>query len=115
MATKTNIIVDQGATFSVLLTIRNAQGQTYDLTGGNVTAYFKKSYTTSTGHAFDTTVVDPRAGTVLIQATDEQTSQFEPGRYVYDIMVTDSEGKRFRAIEGLLTVTPGVILSTTAI
>lgn len=115
MATKTNIIVDQGATFSVLLTIRNAQGQTYDLTGGNVTAYFKKSYTTSTGHAFDTTIVNARSGQVLIQASDEQTSEFEPGRYVYDIVVTDSDGKKFRAIEGLLTVTPGVVLSSTSI
>jgi hypothetical protein len=115
MATKTNMIVDQGATFSVLLTIRNAQGQTYDLTGGTVTAYFKKSYGATTGHAFTTLVTQPYAGQVLLQATDEETSQYEPGRYVYDVVVTDKDGKKFRAIEGQLTVTPGVILSNTAL
>jgi hypothetical protein len=111
MATKTNIIVDQGATFSVLLTIRNAQGQTYDLTNKQVYATFKKSYTTASGHAFETELINEAAGQVLIRSSAEQTALYEPGRYVYDIIVADEQGKKFRAIEGQLTVTPGVTLS----
>lgn len=109
MAIKTNIVMDQGATFSALLTIRNSQGQTFDLSGSTITASFKKSYAANTKVQLTTSVINAISGEVLLSASDEETVDFEPGRYVYDVMI-DNGGRKYRAIEGQLTITPGVTL-----
>jgi hypothetical protein len=32
----------------------------------------------------------------------------EPGRYLYDVEITSSEGEVSRVVEGVVTVTPGI-------
>lgn len=109
MAIKTNMIMDQGATFSALLTIRNSQGQTFDLTGSTVSASFKKSYAADTRVNLGANIVSAVLGQVLLTASSEETAEFEPGRYVYDVII-EIDSRKYRAVEGQLTITPGVTL-----
>jgi hypothetical protein len=40
--------------------------------------------------------------------SDEVTSTITPGRYFYDILVTNNSGTKTRVIEGMALVTAGI-------
>ena len=48
------------------------------------------------------------SGKILIRLTAAQTTVIKPGRYVYDVVITDSFGVKNRVIEGMVLVTEGV-------
>ena len=56
----------------------------------------------------------PRAaadGQVTLTLTDTVTTALSPGRYVYDLVVTDGSSISTRVVEGQAIVTPGVTRS----
>jgi len=44
----------------------------------------------------------------LLALTDTQTANLTAGRYVYDVVLTDSANVTSRIVEGIVTVTPRV-------
>ena len=40
--------------------------------------------------------------------TDVQTGALNEGRYVYDLVITDSGGDKTRVVEGIATIKPSV-------
>ena len=63
--------------------------------GGTIAATFTLALTAATGQ-------------VTVTLTDVQTAALTSGRYVYDILLTDSSGDKTRILEGHATVTPSV-------
>ena len=109
MAIVQNLIIDQNSTFSAQLTIYGDTRYPLNLTGYTVHAQMKKSPSATTSTAFTCTIPDPRSnGLVNLYLTDEQTADLSPGRYLYDVIVEDSINEKFRAIEGVITVTAGI-------
>jgi hypothetical protein len=45
---------------------------------------------------------------IALAMTDTVTSTITPGRYFYDILVTNSSGLKTRVIEGMALVTAGI-------
>jgi hypothetical protein len=108
MAIAQNLIIDQNSTFSAQLTIFGDTRYPLDLTLYTVHAQMRKSPSSSTYTAFTCTIPNPTNGVVTLYLTDEQTSLLSPGRYMYDVVVEDLAHEKFRAIEGIITVTAGI-------
>jgi hypothetical protein len=109
MAAKADIIVDQGTTFNITLYLTNNAGQPLDLTGNSVKAQIRKWYTSTTSIDFTSTILSPSTnGVIELSLNANTTAGMSFGRYVYDVITTDSGGTVTRVVEGQLTVTPEV-------
>jgi hypothetical protein len=107
MATKANIVVDQGTTFSTTISLTDDNGDPIDLTGYTGRSQMRKHYTSSNSQSF-TVSLNSTEGTVALSLTAAQTANLTAGRYVYDVEVVSGANVVSRIIEGIVTVTPEV-------
>ena len=107
MASRANIIIDQGTDFSTTITVTGDDGNALDLTGYSAASKMRKHYTSSNSTAFSC-AVSTSEGTVTLSMNNSVTANIAAGRYLYDLEVTDSGGLVTRITEGIVTVTPGV-------
>tara|TARA_Y100001963_G_scaffold86744_1_gene119916 strand:+ start:972 stop:1307 length:336 start_codon:yes stop_codon:yes gene_type:complete len=109
MATISNLFIDQDADFSTTVTVNDSTGSALDLTGYTALAQLRKSYKSSSATSFTVAFVDPRtSGQITLSLADGDTGALSAGRYVYDLVITDSEGDKTRVVEGIITVKPSV-------
>lgn len=112
MATVKNLVIDQGTTFSLSITVADANGNEIDLDGYTLRAQLRKSYGATSYTAFTVTAAeDTTTGELTISLTDTQTSALKAGRYVYDVEIVAPVGEGStvtRVLEGIITVTPEV-------
>ena len=109
MATISNIFIDQDADFATTVTIEDANDSALDLTNYTAAATLRKSYKSSSSTSFTVAFVDPRtSGQITLSLTDVQTGALNEGRYVYDLVITDSGGEKTRVVEGIATIKPSV-------
>lgn len=106
MAQKVNIVIDQGTTFNTDFTFLNDQDDVIDFTTFTGASQMRKSYSSTTAHAF--TVSLGNNGIIAISMNAATTSSITAGRYLYDLEVTDTNGVVSRLVEGIVTVTPQV-------
>jgi hypothetical protein len=107
MATKANIVIDQGTTFSTVITLADENGDAINLTGYSANSQIRKHYSSSNSQSFSVSL-GGSLGTVTLSLTSTQTSNLVAGRYVYDVEVTSSSNVISRIVEGIVTVTPEV-------
>lgn len=108
MATKTNLIVDQGATYSNTITVYSSNGSALNLSGYTGSAQLRKHYTSSNSVSFSITM-GGNTGNITLALSANTTANLSSGRYVYDVEITNvSDGKITRVREGIVTVTPNV-------
>tara|TARA_S200002703_G_scaffold145129_1_gene139298 strand:- start:3821 stop:4165 length:345 start_codon:yes stop_codon:yes gene_type:complete len=105
-----NIVINQGVDFSQVFNLADSSNDSIDLTDYVLTAQMRKHAGSSVSHNLNPTVVQPpTSGGVRITLTDVQTSALKPGRYVYDIIVTqNNDGPKTRVVEGSAIVREGV-------
>jgi len=107
MATKANILIDQGSDFTTTITITDNDGDIIDLSDYTGAAQMRKHYTSSNATSFSVSI-SPETGGVTLSLTSAQTSNLVAGRYVYDCELTSSSNTVSRVVEGIATVTPQV-------
>lgn len=107
MASKENLVIDQGSTFSADLILTDDNGDAVSLTGYSANSQIRKWYTSSNPAATFTTSVDSNGGIISLSLTSEQTANIVAGRYVYDVEINDGTTTS-RIVEGIVTVTPQV-------
>lgn len=107
MATKANIVIEQGTTFSTTLTLTDENGDLLNLSGYQANAQMRKWYTSTTATNF-TTSINTTSSVITLSLTAVQTSNVDSGRYVYDVEITSSANVTSRIVEGIVTVTPEV-------
>ena len=106
MATKTHLVMDQGTTFSTDLNLTDENGDPINLNGYHANSVMKKWYTSSNSFVFGTSI-DVNTGIITLSMNATTTSSITPGRYVYDVDVTEiSTNVVSRVVEGIITVTP---------
>lgn len=105
MATKANLVIDQGSTFASSIDILAENDEPVNLTGYSARGQIRKHYSSSNSVSFTTTVSN---GSVVISLTANQTTNMVSGRYVYDIELVDPANTVLRILEGIVTVTPEV-------
>jgi hypothetical protein len=107
MATKANLVIDQGSTFSTDLTLTDENGDPLILSGYTANSQIRRWYTSSNVSASFSTSINVESGVISLTLTANQTSNLVFGRYVYDVEITnDSEVSRI--VEGIVSVTPQV-------
>jgi hypothetical protein len=106
MATKANLVIDQGTDFLTTITLTDDEGIAVDLSNYTGAAQIRKYYTSS--NAVNFTVTANSTGVVTISLSSAVTNTIDYGRYVYDVELTDQANQVSRIMEGLVTVTPGV-------
>ena len=105
MATKLNLVIDQGATYSNSSIIAYDSSNTaINLTTYTVASKIRKHYTSTNAVAF--TATGNSTGYVTLSLTSNATANIVSGRYVYDVEVTSNTGIVTRVKEGIVTITP---------
>lgn len=107
MAVTSNLVIDQGANFSVTINYSNDSGVPNDLTGYTARAQMRKSYYSANSTTFSSNITDAANGEITLSMTAANTSNVKPGRYVYDVTVGIGVDV-LRIVEGIVTVLPGV-------
>lgn len=107
MATKANLVIDQGSTYIVEIDLTDQYGDPLNLTGFVANSQIRKWYSSSSPAASFTTTIYPPS-TIVLTLTANQTSNLVAGRYVYDVEATSLNNATSRIVEGIVTVTPQV-------
>ena len=107
-----NIVVDIGANFDQSFNLETNANAPMNLTGFTGAAKMKKSAMSSTTAAdFVVSFPDVLQGQLKISLASSITSALKPGRYVYDVLLTDASSMKTRVVEGSAIVTAGVTTS----
>ena len=103
-----NFIVEQGATFTRQLTVKE-NNSVMDLTGYSVASKMRSTHDTSTvAGTFTCTVSNASGGIITVAMTSSVTAAIEEGIYVYDLEITSGAGIVTRLLQGQITVNPEV-------
>ncbi len=78
-----------------------------NLTNYTANSSMRKSFYSSSANNFTATVTGNANGQITLTMTAANTSNLSPGRYVYDLLITDNTGTKSRVIEGIVSVLPG--------
>ena len=111
MAGISNLVVDQGTTFSSIITVADQTGKPLNITNYTVKSQFRKSYQSSSATNFTASIYDATNGKIRLQLAPSDTTNIQAGRYLYDIELTSPTGEKFRALEGLVIITPEITKS----
>ena len=106
----TNLVINSGADFSQSFNLQTTNSESpLNLTGYQVNAQFRKWSGSSTAVSFATTVTNPPSlGQLFLTLSSQDTKSIKPGRYVYDVILTNQVGIKDRVIEGMVLVREGV-------
>lgn len=114
-----DITIEQGADFSLGLTIKNGSGVAIDITGYTFAAQLReKVHSTTVLATFTCTITNAAAGQMTMSLTNAQTSAINVSKYdspekratkcAYDLEMTRTDTSKVRLIEGVASVTPEV-------
>ena len=104
-----NIVIEQGFDFDTTFQLEDTTtNNLLDLTGYDIDAQLRKTYSSSTSVSFASTITTPSEGLIQISLGSTATSSLKPGRYVYDVKLTTTNGGITKAIEGAALVRAGV-------
>lgn len=105
-----NLTINSGADFSETFTLESSDsGSFLDLTNYQVSSQMRKWHGSSNFFSFITRIEFPAtSGRLTIFLPGEETQNIKPGRYVYDVLLTDIYGVKSRVIEGSVLVREGV-------
>lgn len=104
-----NLVINAGSDFSQSFTLEGSNNSALNLTDYDVNAQIRKWAGSSTAVSFGSTIIAPKTlGKIVISLGSTETQNLKPGRYVYDILITDPVGIKNRVIEGMVLVREGV-------
>ena len=104
-----NLTVNTGTTFSQIFTLESADtNSATDLTGFSASAQMRKHPGSSSATDFSTQIINATGGRIRVGLTTSQTSTLKPGRFMYDVLITDTSGDVTRVLEGSGLVREGV-------
>jgi hypothetical protein len=105
-----NLVINAGSDFSQTFTLEETESNSFlNLTGYQVDSQMRKWSGSLTSITFTAFVeFPPTSGKINISLTAEETKNIKPGRYVYDVLITDTFGQKNKVIEGMVLVREGV-------
>jgi len=102
-----NIVIEQGANFNNTYLVETSNNTPQNLAGYTGVAKLSKHPGSASKTNFSVNIVG-LTGVVSIALTSGTTTSLKPGRYVYDIVLTDASSVKSRIVEGTALVTAGV-------
>ena len=100
--------IEQGTSFNSQITLDDSNGSPYNLTGFTIKSQARRSYYSANAAInFTIQVPDANNGIVTLSAAAPITANVAPGKYVYDVMLTETtSGLVTRVLEGQIFVSP---------
>lgn len=109
MAVTSNLVIDQGSDFNVVLRYLDDAGVPVDLTGCQARAKMRRSYYSANATTISTNISDAVNGNVTLSLIANVTANLKIGRHVYDVeIVQNTTYSVTRIVEGIITVMPEV-------
>jgi len=103
-----NIVIEQGFDFDTSFQLEDTRTNSpLVLTDASTSAQLRKHYGSSTSVSLGSTIISPELGIISISLTGSQTVSLKPGRYVFDVKITNA-GREYKAVEGAALVRGGV-------
>ena len=110
-----NLALTTDSDFSQIFTLENAETNSpTNLTGFTIASSIRKHPAAKRGEGFEATIINAAAGKIRLGMSGIKRRQladegfFRTGRYVYDVVVTDSASERTKVLEGTVLVNIGV-------
>lgn len=104
-----NILVNTDTDFTQVFTLENADtNSALNLTGYDVKAQMRKHPSSSGVTTFTSSILSAAAGQIQIGLSTSQTADLKEGRYLYDVVITDTSSIMTRVVEGTALVSKGV-------
>jgi hypothetical protein len=104
-----NLVINAGATFSQQFELAQSDDSApLNLVGYTLAGQIRKHSGSSSHTTLAVNAMDAAGGVILIALTPAQTTALKPGRYVYDVVITDAAGDKTRVVEGSVLVREGV-------
>lgn len=109
MADQYNILIDQGATYTLALTYNNANGTPINLTNYTAAMQVRDTVNSTTtvlslSSPSNGIVITGASGLINITVTAAQTTALSANTFVYDLEITSTTGVVTRLIQGSVTV-----------
>lgn len=110
MAGYAELIVDKGTDFNAIITISDdITGDTLNVSGYTFSSQIRKSPYSANATASMVCVINNAAtGNVSLTMGANVTSNINPGRYMFDMKMTNTFGTVTRVVEGIITITPSI-------
>lgn len=109
MAAYSEITIEQGANLTSTITVNDIQGDAVNLTTYSASSQLRKSYYSSSANTLTATITGNSNGQITLSMTAANTANLTPGRYVFDLIITNStDNSVTRVIEGTAIVLPSV-------
>lgn len=108
MSTISNLFIDAGSDYTNIITVKALNGLPLNLSGCTVRSQMRKSYSSSSAHSFTCAVHNALTGQISMRLSAAESELIKPGRWLYDIEITNPSGGRKRVVEGVVTVTPQI-------
>jgi hypothetical protein len=109
LAAYLELTLEQGANLTSVVTVNDAQGDAVNLTTYSAASQLRKSYYSSSANTLAATITGNANGEITLTMTAANTALLTPGRYVYDLVITNStDNSKTRVIEGTAIVLPSV-------
>ena len=104
-----NLVVNSGTDFNQIFTLQSSSSNSaLNLNGYSIRAQMRKHAAAVGVTTFNSSIHNASAGQIKIGLTTTSTSSLKPGRYVYDVVITDSNNQMSRVVEGMVLVREGV-------
>jgi hypothetical protein len=109
LAAYVEITIEQGANLTSTITVSDTQGDTVNLSTYSASAQLRKSYYSSSANTLSAIITGNANGQITLSMTASNTANLTPGRYVYDLRITNSiDNSVTRVVEGTAVVLPSV-------
>ncbi len=104
-----NLVINAGVDFDQVFTLEDgANNAPINLTNYGLSAQMRKHAGATGVTTFTTSFYDATNGKIQIGLSTSQTAALKPGRYVYDVVITNTNNMMERVVEGMVLVSPGV-------
>ena len=104
-----DLFLSKGDTFTTQLTLDDANGNPYNLTGFRIGAQARTSYyTANAALIFTTTISNANSGIIQLSANSATTANVPTKTLVYDVLIKDTSNNVTKVLEGRIFVDPTV-------
>jgi hypothetical protein len=108
VAAYTEILIEQGSTFSTTVNVEDTVGAAINLFGYSASSQMRKSYYSTSNTIITSTITGNANGEITLSMTAANTANLTPGRSVFDLIITSPTNVVTRVIEGVIVISPGV-------
>ena len=104
----TNLVINTYSDFSQYFYLGDENTDSLNLTNYQVSSQMRKHSSSSSFVGFGASIVNVSTGQLRIGLTSTQSGSIKPGRYVYDVVITNPQGGVSKVIEGMVLVREGI-------